>query len=154
MAELEQLAARLEAARDRLRGVPISDSHEPGPADPKTGERWDRFNVLGHTAEMLPFWSAEIRTALDTGARMGREPGSSSRVEGIESGRLLGETSLRERIDKGVASALGLVRGLAAEDLDREIDAHGRGTLTVRFALETFLVVHLEDHVAQLAELG
>jgi DinB superfamily len=154
MEELEQLATRLEAARDRLRAVPISDSHEPGPPDPKTGERWDRFNILGHTAEMLPFWSAEIRKALDTGARMGREPGSSSRLEGIETGRLLGEASLRDRIEKGVAAALGLVRGMAAADLDREIDAHGRGTLTVRYALETFLVVHLEDHVAQLAELG
>jgi hypothetical protein len=154
MAELEQMAERLEAARDRLRDMPISDSHEPGPPDPKTGERWDRFNVLGHTAEMLPFWSVEIRKALDTGARMGREPGSSGRLEGIESGRLLGEAALRDRIEKGVASALGLVRSIAAEDLDREIEAHGRGAITVRVAVETFLVSHLEDHVAQLAELG
>ena len=153
MAELEQLATRLEAARDRLRDVPISDSHEPGPPDPKTGERWDRFNVLGHTAEMLPFWSREIRKALDTGARMGREPGSSSRLEGIESGRLIGEASLRDRIEKGVASALALIGSLSPADLDREIDAHGRGALTVRYALETFVVVHFEDHVAQLAEL-
>jgi len=32
MGELEQLAARLEAARDRLRAVPISDSHDAGSA--------------------------------------------------------------------------------------------------------------------------
>ncbi len=154
MAELEQLAARLEASRDRLRGVPVSDSHEPGPPDPKTGERWDRFNVLGHTAEMLPFWSQEIRRALDSGARMGREPGSSSRIEGIEGGRLLGEASLRERIEKGIASALVLVGGLTPEDLDREIDTHSQGLVTVRHALEAFVVSHFEAHVAQLAELG
>ena len=153
MAELEQMADRLEAARDRLRGLPSSDSHEPGPPDPKTGERWDRYNVLGHTAEMLPFWSAEIQRALDTGGPMGREPGSAGRLEGIESGRLIGEEPLRDRIEKGVSSALGLVRGMAAEDLDREIEALGRGTITVRFAVETFLVTHLEDHAAQLSEL-
>jgi len=153
MAETEQLKARLEAARDRLREVPISDSHEPGPPDPKTGERWDRFNVLGHTAEMLPFWSREIRKGLDTGAPMGREPGSSSRLEGVESGQLLGEAALRKRIEEGVVSALGLVAGLSDQDLDRDLDAHGRGSLPVRQALETFLVGHLEDHVAQLAEL-
>ena len=84
---------------------------------------------------------------------MGREPGSAGRLEGIESGRLLGEEALRDRIEKGVVSALGLVRGMAAEDLDREIEAHGRGTITVRFAVETFLVTHLEDHAAQLSEL-
>jgi hypothetical protein len=153
MAELEQMAARLEAARDRLHTVPVSDSHEPGPPDPKSGDRWDRFNVLGHTAEVLPFWSKEIRKALDTGARMGREPGSSGRLEGIESGRLIGEPALRERIDQGVASVLALLKGMSHSDLDREIDAHGRGVITVRVALETFLVGHLEDHVAQLAEL-
>ncbi len=154
MAELEEMAARLEAARDKLRGLPSSDSHEPGPPDPKTGERWDRFNILGHTAEMLPFWSREIGKALHTGGPMGRERGSAGRLEGIESGRLLGEDSLRDRIEQGVASALGLVRSMAGEDLDREIEAHGRGTITVRTAMETFLVGHLEEHAAQLAELG
>jgi hypothetical protein len=153
MTELEEMAARLEAARERLHGLPLSESHEPGPADPKTGDRWDRFNVLGHTAEVLPFWSKEIRRALDTGARMGREPGSSGRLEGIESGRLIGEPALRDRIDQGVAAALALVRGMASPDLEREIDTHGRGMITVRTALETFLVGHLEDHEAQLAEL-
>ena len=153
MAELEQMAARIEAARDRLRGLPVSESHEPGPPDPETGERWDRLNVLGHTAEVLSFWSREIRRALASGARMGREPGSSGRLEGIESGRLIGEPALRERIDQGVVSVLGLIGGLSPSDLEREIDAHGRGVITVRTALETFLVGHFEDHVAQLAEL-
>jgi hypothetical protein len=154
MAELEDMAARLEAARDRLHGVPVNDSHEPGPPDPKTGDRWDRFNVLGHTAEALPFWSKEIRKALDTGARMGREPGSAGRLEGIESGRLIGEPALRDRIDTGVTTVLGLLRGLSPQDLDREVDTYNQGVITVRKALETFLVQHFEDHVGQLAELG
>jgi hypothetical protein len=153
MAELEEMATRLEAARDRLHGVPLSESHEPGPPDPKTGDRWDRFNVLGHTAEVLPFWSKEIRKALDTGARMGREPGSSGRLEGIESGRLIGEPALRDRIDQGVASVLALLKGMSPADLEREIDTYAQGVITVRTALETFLVGHLEGHVAQLAEL-
>jgi hypothetical protein len=153
MAELEEMASRLEAARDRLHGVPVSDSHEPGPPDPKTGDRWDRFNVLGHTAEVLPFWSREIRKALDTGGRLGREPGSSGRLEGIESGRLIGETALRDRIDQGVTSVVTLLHGLSPADLEREVDTYNQGVITVRAALETFLVKHFEDHVAQLSEL-
>src|ERR1700694_3862885 len=132
MAELEEMSTRLAAARDRLHGVPISDSHEPGPPDPKTGERWDRFNILGHTAEVLPFWSKEIRKALDSNVRLGREPGSSGRLEGIESGRLIGEAALRERIDQGVAEAQGLLSGLAPSDLEREGDTYKQGVEKVR----------------------
>ena len=153
MGELEDLTTRLERARDRLRGIPLSDSNEPGAPDPKSGERWDRFNVLGHTAEMLSFWPGQVRKALDTGARMGREPGSSSRVEGIESGRLLGEASLRDRVDKGVEMAKGLVANLKSEDLEREVETYTQGTVTVRYAIEYYLVGHLEAHVEQLAEL-
>jgi hypothetical protein len=154
MAELDDLAGRLREARDRLHEQPVSDSHEPGPPDPRTGERWDRFNVLGHTAEMLPFWSAEIGKAVTTGARMGREPGSSSRLEGIESGRLIGEPALRERIDAGVDSAVGLLAGLQPGVLENEIETYSLGRVTVRHALEHYLVGHFEDHVRQLGELG
>lgn len=154
MGELGTMAARLTTARERLRTVPVSDSHQPGPADPKTGERWDRFNILGHTAEMLPFWSREIRRALDQGGKMGREPGSSGRIDGIEAGRLIGEPALRERIEIGSEAAFQLLAGLSEEDLDREIETQTQATMTVRSAIEYYLVGHLEAHVAQLAELG
>jgi hypothetical protein len=153
VAELEQLAERMLSARERLRKAPVSDSHELGPPDPKSGDRWDRFNVLGHTAEMLPFWSRELRRALDTGAKMGREPGSSSRIDGIESGRLIGEQNLRDRIDKGVDDAVGLLGTLAESDLDREVDTWSQDRRTVRWCLEYYLVGHLEAHVEQLAGL-
>jgi hypothetical protein len=153
LAELDDFTARVRAARDRLRGVPISDSHELGPADPKTGDRWDRFNVLGHTAEILPFWARGVRAALKSGAKIGREPGSSTRIEGIESGHLIGEAGLRERIETGSEAVLSLLAGLAPEDLEREIETYGQEMVTVREALERFLVSHFEAHVAQLAEL-
>ena len=152
-AELDDLAGRLKAARERLRGLPVSDSHDLGPPDPKSGERWNRFNVLGHTAEMLAFWPGQIRRALDTGAKMGREPGSAARLEGIESGRRLGEEALRERIDIATDGVLTLVADLRPEDLDREIDSYGQGPITVRHALEHYLVGHLESHLAQLEQL-
>ena len=154
MTELDEMAARLDAARDRLRDLPISDSHELGPPDPKSGDRWDRFNVMGHTAEMLSFWPAQVGKALESGARMGREPGSSARLEGIESGRLLGEASLRDRIETGVAAAKGLLSSLKPEDLEREIDTYSQGRVTARHAIEFYLVGHFEAHVAQLTELG
>ena len=153
MAEQDDLAERLQATRERLGRLPLSESHELGPADPKTGERWDRFNVLGHTAEMLAFWPGQVRKALETHARMGREPGSAARLEGIESGRLLGEAALRERITTALEGVLALLTDLRPEDLDRDIDTYGQGTIKVRHAVEQYLVGHFESHVAQLEEL-
>jgi len=153
MSELDAMSARVRAALEKLHRLPVTDSHEPGPPDPKTCERWDRFNVLGHTAEVLPFWSRQVRKALDTGGRMGREPGSSGRLEGIESGRLFGEPMLRERIDAGAEEALGLLASLSPADLDREVDTYNLGPIPVRQALENFIVGHFEGHVAQLEGL-
>jgi len=153
MAELDQMAERMLAARERLRAAPLSDSHELGPPDPKSGDRWDRFNILGHTAEMLHFWSRELRSSLDGGTKLGREPGSSTRIEGIEAGRLLGEQALRDRIDTGVDATVGLLRGMAETDLDRELETWSQGVKSVRWCLEYFLVGHLEAHVEQLTAL-
>ena len=153
MAELEAMAGRLGATRDRLRTIPATGSHEQGPADPRTGERWDRFNILGHVAEVLPFWSREIGRAARQGGKLGREPGSSGRLEGIEGGRLLSEEVLRERIEGGVGQALELLGALAEADLDRVVDTYNQGEMTIRQALETFLVGHFEAHVQQLGEL-
>jgi hypothetical protein len=153
MSEVEQMASRLRSSRERLQRLPLSESHEPGPPDPKTGERWDRFNVLGHTAEVLPFWSQQIGRAVKNGDKVGREPGSASRLEGIEGGRLLGEAALRDRIDAGVDAALGLLATLEDADLDREVDTYNLGMIPVRQALENFLVGHFEAHVEQLEGL-
>jgi hypothetical protein len=153
MSQVEDLAARLRSTRERLHELPVSDSHEPGSPDPKTGERWDRFNVLGHTAEILPFWSREIGRSLRSGSRLGREPGNMGRLEGIEGGRLLGEKALRERIDAGVNDALALLATLNDADLERQVETYAQGTVTVRHALETFVVGHFEAHVAQLEGL-
>src|SRR4029077_13031829 len=134
MSQVEEFATRLRTTRERLLGLPVSESHEPGPPDPKTGERWDRFNVLGHTAEILPFWSREIGRALSSGSKLGREPGSMGRLEGIEGGRLLGERALRERIDAGVDAALAMLGSLNDDDLERQVETYAQGQVTVRHA--------------------
>ena len=152
--QVQAINDRVVAARDRLRAAPISTSHELGPPDPKTGERWDRFNVLGHTAEMLPYWSGQLDKCLKSGGEFGRAPGSAQRLEGIESGRLLGEPQLRERIETGAEALLGLIATLADADLDREVVHNTRGPMKLRDALETYLVGHFEEHCSQLAELG
>ncbi len=150
MSEVDDLKQRVLAARERFQTLPVSESAEPGPPDPKTGERWDRYNVLGHMAEALPFWAVQLHRALG-GETIGRPPGSAGRVEGIESGRLLGEQVLRDRIAAGIEDILGLLDKLQPTELDRPIDHVSRGKIPLREALEIYLIGHLEEHVGQLA---
>ncbi len=147
------MATRLAEAAEQFRQLPHSDSHQPGPPDPKTGERWDRFNVLGHMAEMLSFWSDEIGRAVASDRVFGRQPGSSGRLDGIESGHLVGEADLRARIDRGLAAARGLLQSVAVEDLDRTLQSTTRGAITLREAIDFYLVGHFCDHVKQLQEI-
>jgi hypothetical protein len=157
MGEIDGLRQRVEAARRAYAALPRDGWGEPGPADERTGERWDRGNVLGHVAEMLPFWTAQVRTVLTGGAEMGRDAvGMAQRRMGIDSGREAGEDGLLTRIDEGLAGVEAVLAGMQDADLDRPMrySAGGsEGEADLRYGLEHLLVGHAEEHLAQLAVL-
>lgn len=150
--EVDEMRARLLSARERFRLLPVEQSHAVGPPDPETGERWDRHNVLGHMAEFLPFWSANLGHALE-GGELGREPGSSGRREGIDSGESIAEEELRRRIEDGCDAVAAFLAGVADADLGRRLKRVSGERMTLRKAIETYLVGHFEAHVEQLQEL-
>ena len=151
--ELTLMRKRVVVARARLRALlPASSDHEP-PADPQTGERWDRLNILGHMSEFPAFWSAELAAAMETGEEFGRRPGSTGRQDAVDAGAGIGESQLKRRVARGVETVLGLLGKLDPADLERTITMRGRGEVTVRWALENLLVGHLEQHCDQLYAL-
>ena len=157
MGEIERLQRRVEAARREYAALPREGWGEPGPADDQTGERWDRGNVLGHVAEMLPFWTAQVGQVLGGGAKMGRdEVGMARRRMGIDSGREAGEDGLLTRVDEGMAGLLSVLAGMRDSDLERPLrfrSTGGERQENLRYAVEHMLVGHLEEHLAQLRDL-
>ncbi len=150
--ELEDFRARVLAARDRLRSLPLGGALAAGPEDPQTGEAWDRLNVLGHMAEMLPFWATQLRRGL-RGELYGRtEEGYRRRRAGIDARGE--ERRLRLRVDRGCGRLLTLLDRLVEADLDRKLNSLPGRPAVVRDALEHQLVGHLEAHVEQLAQLS
>src|SRR5438132_12129908 len=106
MSDLHELKRRLQAAHDQIQGAPETGPGVYGAPDPKTGERWNAGNVLGHAAEMLPFWVDQIRGVLAGRKELGRGvEGYERRQQGIESGATLGEQELRVRVEAGVSLA-------------------------------------------------
>lgn len=149
--ELDDFRGRVLGARDRLRSLPLGGALDRGPEDPATGESWDRLNVLGHMAEMLPFWVAQLRRGL-RGEPYGRtEEGYRQRRAGIDA--RAEERLLRLKVDRGCGRLLTLLDRLEDADLQRKLNSLPGRPVTVRDALEQQLVRHLEDHVEQLAQL-
>lgn len=151
--ELDDLRGRVLAARDRLRMLPERPP-VAGPVDPATGEAWDRLNVLGHLAEMLPFWTRQARRGL-RGEAFGRdEAGRRRRREGIDKGGSASEKPLRLQVDRGCGRLLVFLESLEDRDLDRRLTNVSGEAVTLRMALEQQLVGHLEGHLEQLESFG
>jgi len=157
--EIESYRRRVEAARRDVAALPRVGWGEPGPPDEQTGERWDRGNVLGHTAEMLPLWTAQVRAVMVEGRTViGRdEEGYARRRRGIDEGRGEGEEELLRQIDAGLEDLLALLASLRSDDLDRVVTygrPDGEREVDLRYALEELLIGHVEGHLRQLRELG
>jgi hypothetical protein len=154
VSEIDGLRERVETARRRYAALPVRGWGEPGPQDEQTGERWDRGNVLGHVAEMTPYWVAQLRAVLAGADAFGRdEAGTASRRAGIDTGREAGEVALLGRVDAGIGELLALLADMHDGDLERRVTQRGGQAdrqVTVRQAIETVLVGHLEEHLRQL----
>lgn len=148
---------RVEQALSQFREIDGGNWFQFGPPDPATGERWSPGNVLGHMAESLPFWTAQLRDAASGRGSIGRgEAGYRQRRSAIDSGPHRSEVQLREEVEHSVAAVLEFLSELLPEQLDAQITyvrsaetkLRGLGEL-----VDELLVHHLESHVAQLRAL-
>jgi len=109
-------------------------------------------------AEMLPFWTGQLRAALGGATSLGRDDaGNAQRRQAIATGRDLGEEELIARINAGLTGLLGLLAELTEHDLDRKLTYHsasGVREVDLRYPLEELLVGHVEAHLRQLSELS
>jgi hypothetical protein len=157
MDELTAIRHRLAAAHAALRALPELGAGQTGRPDPETGEAWNRLNVLGHLAEMLPFWTAQVRAVLAGARETGRgEAGYAQRRQGVDQGPEEGEGELRVRIEASVAELARELAEMRPEDLRRPIlhrTAHGERQADLGWLIQEMLVGHLEAHVKQLTDL-
>lgn len=154
MSTLQNLRNRVAECNHRLDELRPLGPGEPGPADPATGERWDRYNTLGHLAEMLPFWTGEMRRIMEGATEFGRdEDGYRRRQAAIDSAAAADEVELIHAVRAGTAGLTALLEDLSESDLTRVVarrSSDGDSEATLGEYLERVLVGHLEEHLAQL----
>ncbi len=131
---------------------------EPWPLSPVWGTEpeadWGPRELLAHVEEMLPYWTAQLGNVLagDPGVAVpfGRVATDARRLARIEADRQRSTADLLGGIDAGLDPAVAFVAGLSTADGERRALHPVRGEMTVRGALELFLVNHLEEHLVQL----
>ena len=127
---------------------PLADDFGTGPE-----ASWGPREVLAHVAEMLPFWLGEMERVV-AGAPgptpFGRIADDALRLGIIERDRSLPLAVLFGRIEVGLRDWAARLAILAEEERNA-IGLHPRlGEVTSSKFLETFVLGHAEDHVAQL----
>lgn len=116
-------------------------------------DAWSAMQTLGHMTEMIPYWlnhCSVLIAATGTPPRFGRTAGSPERLAGVAHGATARPEVLLARLEEEVRAAAGTIRKLSmAERGKRGISSEG-GEITVADVLESFIVGHAEEHLAQV----
>ena len=149
----EAQAKRLERVHEqvaRLLGDPgVASRLRTAPGE----NEWSAMQVLGHMTEMIPYWLNHCRVLVAaTGdvPTFGRAPGSPERLAGVAHGATAQPDALLGQLREEVQSAAGTIRTLSSADRGKRGVYSGRGEMTVAEVLESFIVHHAEEHLAQV----
>jgi hypothetical protein len=148
----ETQAQRLERAAEAVSaalsapGIVQRLSAAPGPSD------WSVLEILGHTVEMIPYWLNHCRALIAaTGAPpFGRTHDSPERLAGVAQGAASSPAELLLRLDEEVQAAAAAIRAMSPADRARTGLHPRHGEMTVAAVIETFIVSHAEEHLAQI----
>jgi uncharacterized damage-inducible protein DinB len=129
---------------------------EPGVASrlrtPPSGNEWSAMQTLGHMTEMIPYWLNHCRTLIavtGTPPTFGRTPGSPERLAGVAHGASADPDALLHQLREEVRAAASAIRQLSPTERGKRGISSERGEMTVDQVVETFIVDHAEEHLAQ-----
>jgi uncharacterized damage-inducible protein DinB len=149
----EAQARRLERVYDEVARL----LREPGVASRRRaapGEKeWSAMQALGHMTEMIPYWLHHCRTLIAaTGAppSFGRTADSPERLAGVAHGASTEPDALLRQLEQEIRTAAATIRKLSAAERSKRGISSSRGEMTVAAVIESFIVSHAEEHLAQV----
>jgi len=116
-------------------------------------DAWSAMQVLGHMAEMIPYWLNWCRVLIAATGEppwFGRTPGSPERLAGVAHGAAAKPADLLRQLEKEVRAAAGTIRTLTAAERSKRGRSSEGGEQTVGEILESIIVAHAEEHLAQV----
>jgi hypothetical protein len=158
-ADLDHVRRRLRDAGGavlELRAALVAG--EPWPLSERWGTEpeadWGPREVLAHVNEMLAYWTEQLEAVLAgdpaVAVPFGRVATDAGRLARIEADRRRPVAALLDGVAAGLDRVGAFAGTLSPADAERRGLHATRGEITVREALDRFLVGHLEEHVEQL----
>jgi hypothetical protein len=157
--KIDEIAQRMAAVQQRL------ETHAAGPVptaltdpDPETPEeRWQAAQVWGHLAEFMPYWLDQIdKVITQFGGQpvpFGRTKADAARLEGIANGLGIPIADQMANVRQALEQARSYLANLTPEQW-AAVGLHSRrGEMGIPDIVQTFMLNHLEEHVAQLDAL-
>lgn len=147
----EAWAERLETAADRLTAL-LTEPNAAARLRVREGDDdWSAAQVLGHVVEMLPYWTHQCQRLMAAAEppSFGRSIDSPSRLAGPARGASADTGYLLTELRREAAAGAAFIRRLAPDDLTRQGHHPRRGLMTVADIVESFVVGHIEEHLAQ-----
>jgi len=155
------LIARLDAVEARLAAHAAAERPGLTRADEGTGERWEAGQVWAHLAEFPAYWVGQIRAILAARAAgepepipFGRTRADPGRTAAIEARRRDDPPALLRDVRAGIGAAATLCRSLSNEEWQASGAHPTVGAMALPAIVERMVVIHLEEHAAQLDELA
>ena len=149
----EAQARRLERVYEQVAGL-LRDPDVASRLRTAPGENeWSAMQTLGHMTEMIPYWLNHCRLLIAAAGdppRFGRTPGSPERLAGVTRGATARPDVLLTQLESAVRSAATAIRKLSVEECGKRGVNAERGEVTVAEVIESFIVGHAEEHLAQV----
>ena len=148
----ESQARRLEAVYGQLRTL-LSHADDVDRLREPAGNEWSVAQVLGHMAELIPYWLGHCRALIASTSgppAFGRGYLSPERLAGIARGSDEDPEELLGRLHEEVSAAARAIREMSPEERSRKGVHLKLGELTVADAVERCIVAHAEEHLEQI----
>ena len=149
----ETQAKRLEQVSDEvaklLREPKVASRLRASPGE----SEWSAMQTLGHMTEMIPYWLHHCRVLIESTGDVpafGRAPGSSERLDGVARGAVAQPDEMLARLQAEVRRAAATIRALSAAERSKRGINPERGEVSVAYVIESFIVDHAEEHLAQV----
>jgi uncharacterized damage-inducible protein DinB len=116
-------------------------------------DAWSAMQTLGHMTEMIPYWLNHCRALIAAAGeppQFGRTAGAPERLAGVAQGAAAEPDALLARLEEEVRAAAGTIRKLSAAERAKRGISGERGEMTVAEVIESFIVSHAEEHLAQV----